>query len=667
MLHRAHRIILYSSPWAVLLAAVIGVLLLIASPGDVQAASLPKWVKVAISRKLPVYSRQVPYAVLLDETSTTVKKTGKAETKYRYVIELLTSEGRSAARKDIYYDRETTVSNVDAWHIRAGGGVEKLEREGIQEQSMSDDLYSDSRTRIVRFNDADVGSIIAFEWTQEQRPFINQQYHFFQERAPVLLSIYRLKLPPDWRVDAVVYNHDPVEPVVQDSTRAWQLSYLPPIEREPMMPAITSVAPYVAVSYFPPSQGRAAQKSFESWKEVSRWAAQLMDSEAVPDETIERKAQGLTQGLSTTQERIKALSTWVQKEIRYVSIQLGSKGGYRPHPASLVLKKGYGDCKDKACLLEAMLASIGVKSYITLVYSGDPTRVRPDFPSVLQFNHAILAIDTAATPPGADGADLHDVRGGLVFFDPSDNATSPGGLPYYLQGSYALVVRGDSGELVQLPTAGEETNTLSREASLALDLGGTLAGSIREKLTGQIAARQSDLAESPGSEGFGPDVAAEITRSVPGADVKPVPADPGSKGGGATDSAYYIRAPGFASVSGKIMVVKPLGLWSWRFPPFDETSRSEPVVFGMKSAQEDTVSIRFPPGMRIDEYPRNAVFETGFGKFSLIYDVGDREITVHRRLVISQLAVKPSDYRALSRFFADAQRASDAGIVLLKN
>jgi len=68
--------------------------------------------------------------------------------------------------------------------------------------------------------------------------------------------------------------------------------------------------------------------------------------------------------------------------------------GNQPHSAADVLSHGYGDCKDKATLLNTMLQVIGVDSYNVMI---SPTRglVRQDFP-MLMFGHSISAIRVPA-------------------------------------------------------------------------------------------------------------------------------------------------------------------------------------------------------------------------------------------------------------------------------
>jgi transglutaminase-like putative cysteine protease len=626
------------------------------------ASSTPKWVKAAIAAPANSYDKSVSYIVLLDEQATTVGKSGSAETRFRYVVKLLSREGRSAARREVYYDQETSLGKMRAWHLRPDGKTVKLESDQIENQSPPDELYSDSKTKLMHFPDVDAGSVVAFEWVQRARPFINQEYHYFQERSPVVVSRYRLKLPSGWRVEPFFFNHSPINPVIEGNTYTWELHALDPIKDEPLMPEMTSVAPYVAVSYFP-SHGRVARKSFSSWQDVSKWASQLMDRQAEPGQAIEAKAHALTADTTSTMEKIEVVSSWVQKEIRYVSIQLGAKGGYRPHPPTLVFKKGYGDCKDKAGLLQAMLRSLGVSSYPVLVYSGDPTRVRPEFPSVLQFNHAILAI---ATSTGSNTEGETNRVGDLVFFDPTENLTLFGDLPYYLQGSYGLVVKGDSGELVQLPEAPAAANALRRDVTMTVDKNGGIVAEVREVLSGQMAAIARRRAASAEPRDFASEMAALVARSVPGSSVSQLDADDDYPKASLA-VGIGVKSQGFANVSGKLMIIPPALFWAGPSPDFAASERQQPVVFDMRWTQEESVTITVPEGERVDEIPSNTNLDASFGRFSQTYKIEGKQITVERRLAVTNRIVGASGYGQLKRFFDAARSASDASLVLVKS
>ena len=135
-------------------------------------------------------------------------------------------------------------------------------------------------------------------------------------------------------------------------------------------------------------------------------------------------------------EKIRAIGRYVQG-IRYISIDIGVSrgGGMRPHAAAQVFAKSYGDCKDKANLMRAMLKAINITAYPVAIFSGDPTFVREEWASPYQFNHCIIAIlvgDEAQAPTVIK----HPKLGRLLIFDPTDDDTPTGDLPEHEQGQF---------------------------------------------------------------------------------------------------------------------------------------------------------------------------------------------------------------------------------------
>src|SRR5262249_16525815 len=141
-----------------------------------------------------------------------------------------------------------------------------------------------------------------------------------------------------------------VEPNLNGSTYAWELRNLPPIADEPLSPPVSKIAPRVAVSYFPAqSSSNSTVKTFADWAQVSQWMGELEDPQVTTNDALAAKARELTANCKTEFQRIQAIGQYVQS-VKYISIQtgVGRGGGYRPHTATEVFAKSYGDCKDKA-------------------------------------------------------------------------------------------------------------------------------------------------------------------------------------------------------------------------------------------------------------------------------------------------------------------------------
>ena len=74
---------------------------------------------------------------------------------------------------------------------------------------------------------------------------------------------------------------------------------------------------------------------------------------------IAAKASELIAGKTDFYDKTEAIAEFVQKHIRYFVIEMGI-GGYQPHFAGDIFRNRYGDCKDKATLLSAMLSTVGI-------------------------------------------------------------------------------------------------------------------------------------------------------------------------------------------------------------------------------------------------------------------------------------------------------------------
>src|SRR5581483_4130423 len=129
-----------------------------------------------------------------------------------------------------------------------------------------------------------------------------------------------------------------------------------------------------------------AWTTFPSWAAVGEWYRGLELSRVTPDDEIKAKVAELTAGKTTDEDKVRAIYEYVATQVRYIGVAFGV-GRYQPHQAVDVLHNQYGDCKDKATLLTAMLAAAGVPSDAALIGAG--IRFNDAVPSPAAFNHLI--------------------------------------------------------------------------------------------------------------------------------------------------------------------------------------------------------------------------------------------------------------------------------------
>ena len=126
--------------------------------------------------------------------------------------------------------------------------------------------------------------------------------------------------------------------------------------------------------------------TFENWTQVGLWYSQLESDRRAPSSEVKAQADEITKDATSELAKTQALYQWVTRNIRYVSLSFGV-GRYQPHYAAEVLTNRYGDCKDKATLLDAMLGAEGIQSATALINS--KFDLDPDVPAPSQFDHAI--------------------------------------------------------------------------------------------------------------------------------------------------------------------------------------------------------------------------------------------------------------------------------------
>src|SRR5262249_11813697 len=90
-------------------------------------------------------------------------------------------------------------------------------------------------------------------------------------------------------------------------------------------------------------------------------------------------------------EKVLAALRFVQDEVRYVGIELGT-ASHQPSQPATVLARRFGDCKDKALLLCALLRQAGIDAQPALVDSRRGAGLDEWHPSPIAFDHAVVRL-----------------------------------------------------------------------------------------------------------------------------------------------------------------------------------------------------------------------------------------------------------------------------------
>lgn len=646
----------------------IAAILLIAA-FQVRADDPPSWLQESARANVPKYDPKDAAAVVLrNEESITIDSSGAVVRTIRYAVKVLVHEGRREALARIVYQTDGgKVRDLNAWLLRSGGTSKSYGKKEMIDVSLADnDLYNEARARLIDATDeADTGDVFGFESVQEERSVFSQFEFEFQDDLPTLISTFSLSLPAGWKAESVTFNRPTVTPVVNGTGYSWTLTDLPPIVYEPGSPSFASLAPWLAVSFYPSAATATQIKTFSNWNDVAKWMSTLEDPQMTVNDDLAAKARDLTVNAKTDVERIKAIAKYVQ-QTQYISLQIGTSrgGGYQPHSATEVFAKNYGDCKDKANLMRAMLSVVKIPAYLVSITADDPTFVRPEWASPHQFNHCIIAIKVG------DDIDLAAVvkdprLGRLLIFDPTDPFTQVGDLPDDEQGSYALIDHKDSDALLQMPVSDPDQNRLERRIDVSLTPEGSLQGSVIERSIGQSARDYRAEFKRMSTADYNRRIEGWISRGATGAKTSKIEPKDDLEIGDFTLNVDFAAAAYAQIMQNRLMVFKPAVVGRLERFGFSEGKRTHPYLLNSQSYTEQ-VRIKLPAGFAVDELPDPTKIETAFGMYSANYETSGDQVVFTRTLKVKRSTIPASDYDSIRNFFGRVHSAEQAPVVLVK-
>ena len=515
----------------------------------------------------------------------------------------------------------------------------------------------------MRIPGVDVGTVVGVEYEQKRHPYTLEDQWQFQSTDPLVTGRYILHLPPGWELRAAWLHHPEQDYVKAGNTYTWEVSNVPRIESEDDMPHWRALAGQLILTFF---SEKTRGRSYANWSDFASWYSQLTANVRDSTPAMQQEVRQLAPASLPLLARVKALASFAQRDVRYVEIQIGI-GGYLPHQASQTFSNRYGDCKDKATVLSAMLEQIGVKSYYILIHT-DRGIYSDKTPPTIGFNHAILAIQLPQSSfKGPMSALYEDGKlGPLLIFDPTNPFVPFGEIPSYLQDNYGLLVQEHSGELIHLPLSSPELNRITRTAQLNLLPDGSIKGEVREVRTGSQAAEGRAMYEHQTladrrkmlEKFLGAMLGNFQLDSVDTENLDDIDKD--------LIIHYKFSAQHYAKNAGPLLLVRPRVLGE-KLGALDMTKpRLYPYAFDAPTLQTDTFEINLPDGYKVDELPEAAKADFAFGQYESKVENSGGTLKYSREYEIKATSIPADKIGDLNKFFHDINQDERNMAVLKK-
>jgi transglutaminase-like putative cysteine protease len=348
---------------------------------------------------------------LADVNYTRVQKSGLSSRFHQMAVKVFTRRGVDAFRTFpiTYSPSREEVRILRARVTKPDGSV--VDSFGDTNRSLNEPwsgMYYDAQAKVLSFPGLSPGDVLELQYRVEDTASDNLlsdywgDLSYVQGIAPKLRWSYTVDMPEGrplyWNektLGAGVTTHR--ESVAGNGTRyRFAAKHVSRVTPEPGMPGWSEVATTLHVS------------TYRTWDEVGRYYWSLIRDQLVPDDSIRRAAESALQGVDRKDTRavVRTLYEYVVKNTRYVALEFGIHG-YKPYRVDRVLARRFGDCKDKASLLHALLEVSGIDSRIVLLRMRQLGTLAPEPASLAVFNHAIIwvpALDWYLTEPPSSTA-----------------------------------------------------------------------------------------------------------------------------------------------------------------------------------------------------------------------------------------------------------------------
>jgi Domain of Unknown Function with PDB structure (DUF3857)/Protein of unknown function (DUF2569)/Transglutaminase-like superfamily len=357
-----------------------------------SVAPAPSWIQVietedAATAPAEQLSGGVYY--VLADTQTRIDGNDKVRFRHTAIKAVSPAGVEKIAQIEIRFDPEYEKLTLHSINVRREGRViPKLARAVVRvlqrEKELEYRIYDGSKTANVFLDDVRVGDIVEYSFSvRGTNPvFAGKQFGTFDMRwsVPIHRLYQRLQVPAS-RDFAFLHYRTELRPVVTEAggyrNYLWDVKNIAPLSGESGTP--NWFDPYAFVSW----------GEFKDWESVARWAQPLYRPPARLESEIQTEVNRIAAANPDAGGRLLAVLQFVQREIRYLGVEIGA-GSHAPNPPATVFRRRFGDCKDKSMLVTTMLRAMGIEASPALVNTRINRGVADRQPSPGAFNHVIV-------------------------------------------------------------------------------------------------------------------------------------------------------------------------------------------------------------------------------------------------------------------------------------
>jgi hypothetical protein len=585
-----------------------------------------------------------------NNTEITIHSEKSYSQKMIKAITILSEKDKEYANYYIGYDQFSSISDFKGTVYDATGKkVKKIKESDLIDRSYTSrsNLYDDQRIKFYNLDYPNYPFTVVYETEISYKGIISLPTWTAYDEYDIAVqhSSVKIDYPSNMGIRHKSYNlKGDVKISEADGIKTvfYAADNLKPIEKEVASPALTD---YTSMIRFTSDKlnydGFMGKQS--TWEEFGGSIYSLFkdrDEISLPLQSQFTQLQG-----KPTLEIAEAIRSFLDKNTRYVSIQLGI-GGFQPFKAGDVERTGFGDCKALANFAHVLFKQAGVPSFITLIKAYGKGVVDYSFPKNY-FNHAILCI-----PNGKDS----------LWMDCTVPEMNLGYLPYADSQCDVLLISEGNGKLVKTPGYSDNKNIQIRNIYFDIDNQGNIIGKIKTEAKNIVGEqyfhrlkaspedqRKNILEELPFSNPILTNIAYENRKT---ADMNIV-------------ESYSLSASKYGAVVGKRIFIPVVALDRTTLLPKIEKRLSE-IEIDMGTTSIDTLEYKLPTGFIIEVIPPEVNISTDFGSYKISCKVDKGMLLVTRTVQLKEGKFPASKYNEMYDFYKKMNSNDNSKVILTK-
>lgn len=589
----------------------------------------------------------------LDEGIVDVAGPGRYTFKVHQIYTILNKDGSHNLSQVHGIDKFHKIDDIEVKVLnQLGMEIQRFKKKDFTVTAAYDgiSLVTDSKVMRLTIPASEYPVTLDVKYTQEVSSYINLPAWYFQASGvAVELSRFMVKVPGEMDIRHRAKNIK-VEPVVtvegNRKSYLWEIKNLQAKNSEAGAGEYAKVPKLLIGSNQFEYDGNKGTMS--DWKSLGIWYTSLVKQTNQLSDNYKAEIQSLVSGISDDLQKVKILYAHLQKNFRYVSIQLGI-GGFKPFPADFVHEKKYGDCKALSNYMQACLNAVNIKSYSALINAGeDGAPVDADFP-YNGFNHVILC-----TPLNKD----------TVWLECTSKTVDFAHLSNFTENRNALLITENGGVLVPTPSSMSYQNSFNVNTIVDLQENGSGKISSSMSSTGEYkyqllnySQEKDDIKKNFFVSELGFPNPDEFEVAFGERTILPL---------NTKIDLTLQKVSDF--VAGNKMFLKPrfCKIWSAKLPAAN--SRTEDYLFDCPMQKADTTILKLPTGYVSDALPKSKDLKCDYATYQTRYwyDEGKQAIYSVATLELKQHRIPAEKYSSVKSFFDEVLLDNTQRIVIRK-